>query len=216
MCADLSKFVVVASEARSIPICHYGRFCTLPAGKNSAMSVLPSYDRSLGRTGHVTSTAQLSPGRNRGLFGSDMSRPQSVQWSLRTGPASPRSVAMTPFSPRTTSFVDQSFHRVANKFSPVAQHDAPRNPYLARSYDHQRWCWQASRLSVVTPTSWHRPTRTPFGPYAHPGSSTAATWAFAHRPASVASGDQSAYSSSGMWPPPPPPPKTSRTIDFWQ
>lgn len=173
------------------------------------MSVLPANDRTFNGPsgGHVTSSSQLSPFHTRGLYGSDMSRPQSVQWTMRTGPASPRSVRSSTFSPRTTSFVDQSFHRVAHKFSPVGGGTgSPRNPYLARSYEHQRNCWQASRLSVVTPTAWHRPQR-PFGPAHQPIGDPAATWPFAR---------STVEDLGGTWQPPPPPPKTSRTIDFWQ
>lgn len=176
------------------------------------MSVLLEHNRRLGKAAPC-SVSQLSPHQTRGL-GSDMSRPQSVQWSLRTGPSSPRSILMSASSPRTTSFVDQSFHRVANKFSPAGGGDTTaRNLRLARSYDHQQWAWQASRLSVVSPTSWHRPRpaprRTPFGPYAHEGSNSTADWYLSTRPVT-------AYSAVNQWMPPAPQYKTTRTVDFWQ
>ena len=146
----------------------------------------------------ITTTSQLAPMKVRGLHGSTMNRPQAVEWHLRSGPSSPRSYVKTTSSPRTTSFVDQSFHRMSHKFSPVDGGLADyRDPLNAAGYDHQRFCWQASRLSIVSPIAWHRPY-TPLDANAVSGASM---WGY--------NGPESPRATSRM-------PKTSRTIDFWQ
>ena len=71
-------------------------------------------------------------------------------------PTSYRS-SISASSPRCNSFVDQSFHRSALKFSPVGgDYNESRDPFMVREYGHQRNNWQASRLSVITPISWQK------------------------------------------------------------
>ena len=150
----------------------------------------------------ITASTQFSPQKTRGHHGSLQNRPSGVQWDMRTGPASARSTR-SACSPRNTSFVDQSFHRAAHKFSPVEGFFIPRNPVGCRTFGHQQKSWQASRLSELTPIAWHRPVE-----YAHTyrsDQSFAAPWAFTPRP-------RTAFAPI----PYAPPRKTSRTIDFWQ
>jgi hypothetical protein len=99
----------------------------------------------------ITQASQLSPLNTRGHFGAIHSRPLTVQWSLRTGAASPHTVSATTTSPRATSCFDQSFSRSTMKFSPTVGLSSPRDPLGAAAYDHQRFGWNASRLSVVSP-----------------------------------------------------------------
>ena len=172
-------------------------------GTSLAMSVLPVSNRSMARGGHFPDAASMfSPQQTRGLFGSQMSRPQAVQWSLRSGASSPRSVQFTTFSPRTTSAFDRSFHRAANKFSLNFDSGAPspRDTATAQSHSHQRFCWQASRLSVTTPQRGHRPA-TPFSTFYEPVGEPARTWPLA---------------GTSYWQHRRRPQSSSRTIDFWQ
>ena len=153
----------------------------------------------------ITASTQFAPQKIRGHHGSLQNRPSGVQWDMRTGPASARSTR-SACTRATTSFVDQSFHRAAHKFSPVEAWGfySPRNPVGARSFGHQQKSWNASRLSELTPIAWQRPPVELAHPYSK-DQSFAAPWAFTPRP-------RTAFAPITYAPPR----KTSRTIDFWQ